>query len=654
MKKMGLFICHCGTNIADTVDVEKLAKKFESYPGIVFSTNYKYMCSHPGQALIADAIKEHDLDGVIVAACSPTLHETTFRKLTRQSGVNPYQCEIANIREQCSWVHKDKEKATAKAEKIIQSIIEKVRLNEDLKPIEVDVTRKALVIGGGVAGIQAALDIADAGYPVLLVEKEPSIGGHMAQLSETFPTLDCSQCILTPKMVEATTHPNIELLAYSEVKSVDGYVGNFTVTIEEKATGINWDICTGCGQCSEVCPISVPSEFEKGLGNRPAIYTPFPQAVPNKPIIDLENCLKMKTGACGLCVRECEAGAINFNMEPTYREEEVGAIVVATGYELYPIMNLGEYGGGEIEDVIDGLAFERLLSSSGPTNGKIRRPSDGKLVKDIVFIQCAGSRDPEKHKPYCSRICCMYSTKQAMLYKHSVHDGQPYIFYIDIRSGGKGYEEFVERAQREDKVIYIRGKVSKLYRENRKVKIVGVDTIANKPIELEADLVVLAMAMVPTTGTEKLANVLKLQTDANGFLQEIHPKLRPLESTTAGFYLAGCSQSPKDIPDAVSQASGTAAKVVGLFSGEYLQLEPTIATVDEELCSGCGICISVCPYGAREMDIGEGIAKVNKALCVGCGACVAACPSGATDQKNFTDEQISSMARAILKGEKES
>lgn len=654
MKRMGLFICHCGTNIADTVDVEKLAKKFESYPGIVFSTNYKYMCSHPGQALIADAIKEHDLDGVIVAACSPTLHETTFRKLARQSGLNPYQCEIANIREQCSWVHKDKEKATAKAEKIIKSIIEKVRLNEDLKPIEVDVTRRALVIGGGIAGIQAALDIADAGYPVLLVEKEPSIGGHMAQLSETFPTLDCSQCILTPKMVEAATHPNIELLAYSEVKSVDGYVGNFTVTIEEKATGIDWDICTGCGQCSEVCPISVPSEFEKGLGNRPAIYTPFPQAVPNKPIIDSENCLEMKTGACGLCVRECEAEAINFNMESTYREEEVGAIVVATGYELYPIMNLGEYGGGEIEDVIDGLAFERLLSSSGPTNGKIRRPSDGKLVKDIVFIQCAGSRDPEKHKPYCSRICCMYSTKQAMLYKHSVHDGQPYIFYIDIRSGGKGYEEFVERAQREDKVIYIRGKVSKLYRENGKVKIAGVDTIANKPIELEADLVVLAMAMIPTTGTEKLANVLKLQTDANGFLQETHPKLRPLESTTAGFYLAGCSQSPKDIPDTVSQASGAAAKVVGLFSGEYLQLEPTIATVDEELCSGCGICISVCPYSAREMDIGKGIARVNEALCVGCGACVVACPSGATEQKNLTDEQISSMAKAILKGAKES
>lgn len=649
MKRMGLFICHCGTNIADTVDVEALAKRFKSYPGIAHSTTYKYMCSHPGQELISKAIKKHNLDGIIVAACSPTLHETTFRKVTRNSGVNPYQCEIANIREQCSWVHTDKEKATEKAERIIKSIIEKVRLNEDLESIKVDVTRKALVIGGGIAGIQAALDIADSGYPVILVEKESSIGGHMAQLSETFPTLDCSQCILTPKMVEVASHPNIELLTFSEVRKIDGYVGNFKVTIEEKAKGIDWELCTGCGKCSEVCPVSVPSEFERGIGKRSAIYTPFPQAVPNKPVIDVVNCLKIKTGGCGLCVKECDVESINFNPEPTYREEEIGAVVVATGYELYPILNIAEYGGGEIEDVIDGLAFERLLSASGPTGGEIKRPSDGKQVDDIVFIQCAGSRDPEKHLPYCSRICCMYSTKQAMLFKHSVHNGQPYIFYIDIRAGGKGYEEFVERAQREDGVIYIRGKVSKLYKDNGRVKIVGVDTIANKSVEVEADLVVLAMAMVPSSDIRELANILKVQTDQNGFLQETHPKLRPLESTTAGFYFAGCAHAPKDIPDAVSQASGAAAKVVSLFSGDYLQLEPTIATVDEELCSACRICISVCPYKAREFDEEKGIAIVNEALCESCGACVVACPSGASDQKNLTDKQISSMTTSILK-----
>ncbi|MCK4527295.1 CoB--CoM heterodisulfide reductase iron-sulfur subunit A family protein [candidate division WOR-3 bacterium] len=648
MKRMGVFICHCGTNIAKTVDVEKLTKSLEGYPGVVYSTNYKYMCSHPGQELLINEIKKNKLDGVIIAACSPTLHEITFRGVTKKAGLNPYQCEIANIREQCSWVHTDKEKATEKANRIVRSIIEKVRLNEDLDPIKVEVTRKALVIGGGIAGIQAALDIADAGYPVLLVEKESSIGGHMAQLSETFPTLDCSQCILTPKMVEVASHPNIELCTYAEVKEVEGYIGNFTVTIEEKPKGVDWEKCTGCGECSEICPISVPSEFERNMGERALIYTPFPQAVPNKPVIDMENCLKFKTGACGLCESVCDVDAVNFSSEPNYRKEEVGAIVVATGYELYPILNLKEYGGGEVEDVIDGLAFERLLSSSGPTGGEIKRPSDGKVVKDIVFIQCAGSRDPEKHKPYCSKICCMYTTKQAMLYKHHIYDGQPYIFYIDIRSGGKGYEEFVERAQREDGVIYIRGKVSKLYRDNGKVRIVGVDTIANKPVEIEADLVVLSMAIIPTPGSEELANTLKIQVGEHGFLKETHPKLRPLESTTAGFYLAGCAQAPKDIPDVVSQASGAASKVVSIFSGDYLQLEPIIATVDEDLCSGCGICISVCPYQAREMDEVDGIVRVNEALCQACGSCVVACPSGATEQRNLTDLQIASMAKAVL------
>lgn len=654
MKRIGVFICHCGINISSTVDVEKLAKKLKEYPGVVFVTTYKYMCSHPGQELIEESIEEHSLDAVVIAACSPTLHEVTFRNVTKKAGLNPYQCEIANIREQCSWVHKDKDIATEKAARIIRSVIEKDKFNEDLESIKVDVKRKALVIGGGIAGIQAALDIAEAGYPVVLVERDSSIGGHMAQLSETFPTLDCSQCILTPKMVEASNNPNIELLTYSEVKNIEGYVGNFTVTIEQKAKGVDWEVCTGCGQCSEVCPIDVPSEFERSMGERKAIYTPFPQAVPNKPVIDMDNCLKFKTGACGLCVRECDVeDAITFNDEPSIRVEEVGAIVVATGYELYPILNLDEYGGGELEDVIDGLAFERLLSASGPTGGEIRRPSDGKIAKDIAFIQCAGSRDPEKHKPYCSRICCMYSSKQAMLFKHSVHDGQPYIFYIDIRSGGKGYEEFVERAQREDDVVYIRGKVSKLYKEGDKIRIAGVDTISNQPVKLDVDMVVLAMAIVPSTGTAELANELKIQVGENGFLKETHPKLRPLESSTAGFFLVGCAQAPKDIPDSVSQSSGAASKVVSIFSGDYLELEPTIAFVDEDLCSGCGLCVSVCPYQAREKDEARGVAIVNEALCEACGSCVAACPTGATQQHNLTDIQISSMAKAILEEEEE-
>ncbi|MCK4828457.1 CoB--CoM heterodisulfide reductase iron-sulfur subunit A family protein, partial [bacterium] len=528
MKRMGLFICHCGTNIADTVDVEELAKRFESYSGIEFSTTYKYMCSSPGQEMITDAIKEHNLDGIIVAACSPTLHELTFRKVTRKSGLNPFQCEIANVREQCSWVHKDKEKATEKALRIIRSIIEKVRLNEDLEPIKVDVTRKALVIGGGIAGMQAALDIAESGYPVILVEKEPSIGGHMAQLSETFPTLDCSQCILTPKMVEVVMHPNIILYTYAEIEVVDGYIGNFEVKIRKKARHVDMDKCTGCGTCWEKCPSrKIPSEFDVGLGYRTAIYIPFPQAVPNKPVIDRKNCLFFLKGKCGVCKTFCPKDAIDFTQEDEVITEKTGGIILATGYKLFDISRYGEYGYGKYKDVIDGLQFERLLSASGPTSGIIKRPSDGKEPKTVVFIQCVGSRDPQKGIEYCSKICCMYVAKHSMLYKHKVHDGQAYVFYMDIRSGGKYYEEFVRRAIEEDGAIYIRGRVSRIYEQNGKYVVKGADTFAGKPILIEADMVVLANAIEPQDDTHALSQKVGVSYDKYGFISEAHPKLRP-------------------------------------------------------------------------------------------------------------------------------
>ncbi|MDP2806994.1 MAG: CoB--CoM heterodisulfide reductase iron-sulfur subunit A family protein [bacterium] len=649
MERIGVFVCHCGLNIAGTVDVKKVAETLSKYPGVVHAEDYKYMCSDPGQNLVVKAIKDKQLTGVVVAACSPTLHEPTFRKAAQRAGLNPYKVEIANIREHCSWVHNDKPTGTAKAIRIVKTMVKKVIGDDPLETIKVEVTKKALVLGGGVAGIQAALDIANSGYPVILVEKEPSIGGHMAQLSETFPTLDCSQCILTPKMVEAGQHPNITLYTYSQLEEITGYVGNFKARIRRKASCVDNAKCNGCGACSEKCPSkSADSEFECGLAKRKAIYTPFPQAVPNKPVLDKASCAYFLKGTCGVCKKICPVDAIDYEQKDEFIEEQIGAVVVATGYELYPKEKFAEYGYGKIPDVIDGLQFERLLSASGPTEGEVKRPSDGKVPQDVVFIQCAGSRDPERAYPYCSKICCMYTAKHAKLYKHKVHSGQPYIFYIDIRAGGKRYEEFVQQAIEEEKIVYLRGKVSKVFQDGDKVMVWGEDTLLGKKVEISADLVVLATAIAPQSDSKELSQKLKIATDEHGYFSEAHPKLRPVESNTVGFYLAGAAQAPKDIPEAVAQAGGAAAKVVALFSGDHLEHEPIVAAVDEDACSGCRICITACPYQAREFDAGKKKVKVNEILCEGCGACCAACPSGATRQRNYRDDQIYEMISAAL------
>ena len=649
MKKTGVFICHCGINIAGTVDVKKVAQGVARQRGVAHAEDYVYMCSEPGQNLIIKAIKEKNLDHVVVACCSPTLHETTFRNTSQRAGLNPFRCEIANIREQCSWVHRDMDKATAKAAKIIKSTVERVRKNEELEPISVPVTRRAMVVGGGISGIQSALDLANSGYEVVLVERSPSVGGHMIQLSETFPTLDCSQCILTPKMVEVSKHPKIKLMTYSEVQDISGYVGNFKVKILRKPTYVDPAKCTLCDECTKVCPIVVPNEFDLGLTGRRAIYIPFPQAIPASYTLDDKNCPSLFPVACGKCYHVCKPRAIDYDMKPRLEEIEVGTIIVATGFDLYDKEKMAEYGYGKYPDVLDGLQFERLCSASGPTQGKILRPSDHQEPKEIVFIQCSGSRDPENHFAYCSKICCMYTAKQAMLYKHHVHDGQAYIFYIDIRSGGKNYEEFVQRAVEEDGVVYLRGKVSKVFQEGDKLKVWGVDTLAGKKIEIDADMVVLAMAMRPSQGAQELAKKLKLSRDKDGFLAEAHPKLRPVESVTAGMFLAGAAQAPKDIPEAVAQASGAAAKAITILSQERLYHAPTVAVVNGNLCTGCAMCVQVCPYEAISLDA-KGKAVVNEVLCEGCGTCSATCLRAAIKVKNSTPQQVHEMIKACLGG----
>ncbi|MBS3765342.1 CoB--CoM heterodisulfide reductase iron-sulfur subunit A family protein [Candidatus Bipolaricaulota bacterium] len=648
--RIGVFICHCGENIAGTLDVSLMAERIIDYGDVTFSTDYEYMCSDPGQNKIKEAIEEEDLNGVVVAACSPSMHEETFRRAVEEAGLNRYRCEIANIREQCSWVHGENGGApTEKGLKIIKGAVEKVKRNVPMEPVEREHSDKCLVIGGGIAGIQAALDVAEAGNEVVLVEKEPTIGGHMAQLSETFPTLDCSQCILTPKMVDIDQHPNINLMTYSEVKDVSGYVGNYSVQLEEKPRYVDPDACNLCGDCEEVCPVNVPDEFNQGLSSRKAINIPFSQAVPSTYTLDKEACLGLNPLRCNECSEACDADAVNFDDSSRFIEEDFGAIIVATGYDLYPKEEMGEYGYGQYEDVIDGLQFERLLSATGPTEGKVRRPSDGKVPEDIVFIQCSGSRDPENHNSYCSKVCCMYTAKHAKLYKENVPDGNAYVFYIDIRAGGKDYEEFIQEVREEDRVMYLKGKVSKLKENEDRLKVWGVDEISGERIEIDADLVVLAQSIIPSSGADSTGEKLNLNMDQNGFYKEAHPKLRPVESLTGGVFFAGAGQGPKDIPDTVSQGSGAAAKAIDLLSKPALTHDPQVAEVEDDLCSGCGLCVGQCSYDAIEVN-SRGVAEVNEILCEGCGTCSSGCPSNAMTLKNLTDEQLTETIRAYLGG----
>ncbi len=576
MNRIGVFVCHCGFNIAGTVDVERVVEDVARLPGVDYATHYVYMCSDPGQRLIREAIAEHSLTGIVIAACSPSMHEATFRKAAVSAGLNPYLVEIANIREQCSWVHReDRDCATTKASQIIASLVQKALANEPLSPMVTPLTRRALIIGGGIPGLQAALDIADAGYPVVLVEKEESLGGHVAGLSGTYLSCEDVHRRLASMIDRARGHGQITVLTRTEVAAVEGYIGNFVVTVRD------------------------------GL----------------------------ETGT---------------HQELTSNALEVGSIVVATGYQLYPKQAMGEYGAGRYPDVIDGLEMERMLDPYGPTNGEIRRPSDGTTPKEVAFVQCAGSRDPALHKGYCSKVCCMYVAKQAMMYRQRVPDGQAYVFYIDIRSQGRGYDEFVQRAMEQYGVLYLRGKVSRLFPEDGRITVCGVDTLAGVPLKIAADLVVLATAVVPSEGSADLAQLLRTPLGDDGFFSEAHAKLRPLESVTAGIYLAGAAQFPKDIPETMAQGSGAAAKVLQLFSRHELVQEPLVAQVEKELCSGCGLCIDACPYGARSLDARSGVATVNEALCQGCGACVVACPNNACAVLNLTTDQIMAMVDVLV------
>ena len=663
MQRIGVFVCWCGSNIAATVDVQAVSETLSHEPGVVFSTDYQYMCSQTGQELIQSKIREYALTGVVVCSCSPRMHETTFRKTCEKAGLNPFMVEIANIREQCSWIHKDRAEATEKAIILGRAAIAKVGLNAPLTAGTSPVVKRALVIGGGIAGIQTALDIADAGYEVDIVEKEPTIGGKMTQIDKTFPTLDCAACILTPKMVDCAQNEKIHIYSYSEVEAVKGFVGNFQVTIRKKARYVKEDVCTGCGLCTEKCPQKkVPNTFNLGMDNRRAIYIPFAQAVPKVATIDANYCTMLKTGKCGICSRVCTAGAIDYTQKDEHIVREYGAIVAATGFNPIRLDKFDEFAYNQSPDVVSSLEFERLMNAAGPTAGTLLRPSDGKHPKTIVFVQCVGSRcdGGGKGKPYCSKICCMYTAKHAMLCREKYPDTEVYVFYIDVRTPGKNFDEFYRRAVEEYGVHYIKGMVGKVVPENGKLRVQAADLLDNRQLHIDADMVVLAAAIEPDASARELATMLTASMDTNDFFTEAHPKLRPVESPTAGIFLSGTCQGPKDIPETVAQAGAAAAKVIGLLSKDRLTCNPCVAQPDELMCNGCSSCEKVCPYGAityadkefrgpNRTTLLRRVAQVNPAVCQGCGACTVACPSGAMDLKGFSNRQILAEVDAICR-----
>ncbi len=646
---IGVYVCHCGHNIASAVNVEEVAQQARKYGNVLIARDYMYMCSSKGQNIIKQDIMQLGINRVVVAACSPRLYEQTFQNVLREAGLNPYLLQMANIREQCAWLHEPGPATTDKANRLVHAAINRVAEHSPVEEQKVPVFPATLIIGGGIAGIQAALEIASSQHVVYLVEKEPSIGGHMAQFDKTFPTLDCAACILTPKMNEVAHNPYIRLMTYSEVVNVSGYVGNFTVKVKRKARYIDEEKCVGCGICQDKCPWSTASEFDVGLGLRKAVYTPYPQAIPNIPVIDRERCVYFLKGKCRACEKFCEAQAINFEQTDLYIDLQVGTIIVATGYDVFDPTPITQYGYGRLPNVFTSLEFERLCSPSGPTSGQLKL-ANGRTPSSLAIVHCVGSRD-ENYNAYCSRVCCMYALKYAHLFKEKT-GGEVYQLYIDMRCAGKAYEEFYERVQKEH-VHFIRGKLATIAANNSddgedNLLITCEDTLLNNVITIPVDMVVLCVALTPRQDAEQLSQLLHLGRSRDGFFLERHPKLDPVATMSEGIFVVGCCQSPKDIPDTVAQASAASARAMAIISRGKMEIGAVTASVNEAICSGCKVCNMLCPFGAIFFDEDSHVSRVNQILCKGCNVCGAACPSGAISTRNFSTSQILAEIEGVL------
>ncbi len=652
-ERVGVYVCHCGSNIAGMVDVEEVARwAGANLKDVAVARDYKFMCSSLGQAMIEEDIKKEKLTRVVVGACSPHLHEKTFRRACQNAGMNPYLCQMTNLREHVSWVSVDRKLATEKAKALVSASVERVKRQAPLEPMYVNVNPATLVIGGGIAGLQATLELADAGYPVYLVEREPSIGGHMAQFDKTFPTLDCSACILTPKMSEVGQHENVTLLTYAEVEEISGSVGNFKVKIRKKARSVIYEKCTGCGICSEKCPRKVVDEvFEAGMGTRKAIYTPFPQAVPRVPVIDRASCIWFERQKCGACKKLCPTDAIDFDQQDEVIEVEVGNIIAATGWKMFDCKRIPQYGYGRLANVYTSLEFERLCNAAGPTGGKIVL-RDGKTEpQEVAIIHCVGSRDV-KYNEHCSAICCMAALKFGHLVLEKTQ-AKVYSFYIDMRTNQKGYEEFYQRLL-EEGMVFVRGKVAEVTDAARKPSEQGKlivqfeDTLLGKQQRIPVDMVILMGALEPQADAKEFGLKLGISCSMAGWYTERHPKLDPVATMTDGVFVAGACQGAKDIPASVAQGAAAAARVQGMITKGKVMIEPVVASIDEESCSGCRICNTMCPYNAIEFDPVKKTSRVLTALCKGCGTCVACCPAGVITGAHFNNDQIFAEIEGIL------
>ncbi len=635
--RIGVFICHCGHNIADTVNVEKVTEAAKKLPNVVDAQHYMFMCSKPGINLIKQAIKEKGINRTVVASCSKTQHGPTFARAIQEESINKHLHQQVNIREFCSWVHqKEKVKATAKAIRMVEAGVNRSRKLEEVRTKQIPVTKACLVIGGGIAGLRAAMDTANLGIPVILVEKEPTIGGHMTQLNKTFPTNECPQCSISPLTNGVANHPNIKLLTYSTIKSVEGSQGNFTVEIETQPRYVK-ENCTSCGDCSANCPVEVPNEWDHGMSMRKAIYKVFPQAIPSTYVRDKRACIE-----CQTCVNVCPASAVDFSMQKETTTVKVGSIIVAVGYDEYDPSEIEPYHYSKpgFEDIITQLQFERMMSPTSITGSQMLRPSDGKIPKKVVMIQCVGSRNDQVGNKYCTGVCCMFATKNAGIIKDNYPDCEVTICYIDIRTPGLYYEEFYKAAQ-EKGVRFIRGRPSEIQKDPKsgELSVIVEDTLMQTPLQLKADMVVLSAAMVPPKSIGTLGSQLHVLRAKEGFVKEFHLKMNPTMSSKGGIFLAGAIQGPKDITQSVAQAGSAAVLASAPLVKGYIEKDLLIPTIDDDKCVQCGMCIQACSPVALFWTEDHHIA-VNEIACKSCGLCMPACPTGAIQLLNFREDEL--------------
>ncbi len=671
--KVGVFVCKCGANIGRVIDSENLREYASTMPGVVTAITHDYLCSEDGLKKMREEISKSGADAIVVAACTPRLHEKTFRDNIQAAGINRYLLHVANIREQCSWVHADEPyRATEKAKGLVRMGVRKARTFSPVEGASVQLKQEVLVIGGGVAGIEAAYDLAELGYRVHLVERKPVLGGNMATSftcllwchevpgkpqaisfrQGTFPTCDCSGCTITPRLVELINHPNVDILTMSEVKEVSGYVGDFQVKVVQKPRYVDEAKCVGCGNCSVPCPVSVKNEYDYGLADRKAIFIPYQQGIPRKYLLDMDSCLRSRGEECSACLDSCPFGAPNYADKGREINLDVGAIIVATGFDTYKPHVSGYLGFGEFKNVITAVELERMLDKAGPTGGIVVRPSDRRVPKRIAFIQCVGSRNRRINEGYCSKVCCMYTMKNAQAIKETHPDVDITVYYIDLRAVGKGVEEFYHRTREDYGVEYTRGRPAKVLEDKGTQNLIirAEETLLNKITERNFDLVVLSVSLVPPEGMKVMAEMLKLRLSPDGFIQEAHTRMKPVETSIEGIYVCGCAQGPKDVPESIAQARAAALEAAILLNKKVMKAESLNAYVDSEKCIGCGLCIETCPYGAPVLEkVEQGYrARIIEALCKGCGTCVVACPSRAILARQFTDRQLTSEIRAAL------